>query len=62
VSETDRKEDWWLCPKCKKRERENVDGDWLFYCGPCADRSYEEYRERADFEYWHRDEPTGGAE
>jgi hypothetical protein len=45
--------DRWLCLKCKKRQRENFDGDWMFYCGPCADRDYEAYQERKEFEYCH---------
>lgn len=48
----------WLCPRCKRRERENFgDGDWGAICVPCADADYERYKERADFDYWHRDEP-----
>lgn len=43
----------WLCPKCKKRERENIDGDWMWYCGPCNDRDYERYRERQEWDYYH---------
>ncbi|UVO33989.1 hypothetical protein KUL72_20980 [Bradyrhizobium arachidis] len=45
--------DNWLCPKCKKRERENIDGDWMWYCGPCNDRDYERYREREEWNHYH---------
>ncbi len=57
--------DNWLCPKCKKRERENIDGDWMWYCGPCNDRDYERYCERREWEHYHpatdRDDPVSGA-
>jgi hypothetical protein len=43
----------WLCPRCKKRYRENIDGDWMWYCGPCNDRDYEHYRERKEWDYYH---------
>ena len=45
----------WLCPKCKNRQRENIDGDWMWYCGPCNDRDYEKYCERKEWEYYHND-------
>lgn len=50
-------DDKWLCAKCKKRERENIDGDWMWYCGPCNDRDYEQYQERQEWEHYH---PVGG--
>lgn len=43
----------WLCPRCKKRERENIDGDWMWYCGPCNDRDYERWRDRQEWEHYH---------
>lgn len=52
----DSESDRWLCPRCKRRERENIDGDWMFYCGPCNDRDYERYRERQEWDHYHRDE------
>lgn len=52
--------DNWLCPRCKKRERENIDGDWMWYCGPCNDRDYERYRERQEWEHYHSDDDRGG--
>lgn len=41
------------CPRCKKREKENIDGEWQWYCGACNDREAERYREQQEFAYYH---------
>lgn len=48
--------DNWLCSRCKKRERENIDGEYQWYCGPCNDREAERYQERKEWEHFH---PSG---
>lgn len=45
-----------LCPRCKKRERENIEGDWMAYCAPCNDRDAERYREWQEWQHYHGDE------
>lgn len=44
-----------ICPRCKKREREVIDGDRMWYCSPCNDQDYEKYRERKEWEYYHNE-------
>jgi hypothetical protein len=46
-----KKVDWTICPNCKKREREicSHDGQMEMYCGYCADKLYEDYKERVEF-------------
>lgn len=53
-----KKVDWTICPNCKKREREicSHDGQMEMYCGYCADKLYEDYKERVEFEYYHRED------
>lgn len=42
-----------LCARCKKQEVEVID-DWVStLCPYCADREYEAYQERREFEYYH---------
>lgn len=43
----------WLCPRCKKREREMHDGEYEMFCGPCNDSLAESYRERQEFAHYH---------
>jgi hypothetical protein len=48
--------DSWLCPRCKRREREVIDGETQWYCGECNDREAERYREQQEWSHYH---PTG---
>lgn len=43
----------WLCPRCKKRERECIDGETQWYCIDCNDRDAERYREQQEWNYYH---------
>jgi hypothetical protein len=45
--------DNWLCSRCKKRERECIDGETQWYCGDCNDRDAENYRERQEWNHYH---------
>lgn len=45
--------DQFICPRCKMRQRENIEGDWMWYCGPCNDRDYERYKEKQEWDYYH---------
>lgn len=43
----------WICPKCKRRGREVIDGEMQWYCGPCNDRDAEQYREHQEWVHYH---------
>lgn len=49
-----------ICPRCKVRElryeppiHEDDDGGLQTICDSCADREYERYMERREFEHYH---------
>lgn len=42
-----------ICPRCQKRQVEQIE-DWQStLCEYCADREYERDRERREFEHYH---------
>lgn len=50
--------DWFICPKCKKRDREisSYGGIMEIYCAPCNDRLAEQEKERMEFLYYHSED------
>ena len=46
----------YMCPRCNKRERENIDGDFEMYCSTCNDNLAESYRDQQEFQHYHRDQ------
>lgn len=48
----------FMCPKCKKREREisTLDGCMEMYCDVCNDKLAEIYRQNKEFEYYHSED------
>lgn len=42
-----------ICPRCKKRERERIDGEQQWYCEVCNDDLAAQYREQKEWERYH---------
>ena len=42
-----------ICPRCEKRECENIDGEPEMYCAECNDKLAESYQARKEFEQYH---------
>ena len=45
----------YLCPRCKRQDREVIDGKTQFYCSDCNDRLAESYREQQEFVHFHNE-------
>jgi len=46
----------FLCPRCKKRDREVIDGETQMYCDVCNDRLADSYREQKEFAHYHSED------